>query len=57
VSLDTGQRKVLMRASDDVRYVPTGHLVYVQAGTLLAVPFAADRLEVTGPPRRSGRAP
>jgi len=46
-----------MRASDDVRYVPTGHLVYVQAGTLLAVPFAADRLEVTGPPRPVGRAP
>ena len=51
VSLATGQRKFLLRASDDIRYVSTGHLLFVQAGTLLAVPFDADRLEVTGPPR------
>jgi serine/threonine-protein kinase len=54
VSLDTGKQKILMRASDDVRYIPTGHLVYVQAGALLAVPFDAGRLEVTGPPQPVG---
>ena len=32
------------------RYSPTGHIVYAVAGTLLAVPFDLDRLEVTGNP-------
>ena len=32
------------------RYSPTGHIVYAAAGTLLAVPFDLDRLEVTGNP-------
>jgi len=30
------------------RYVPPGHLVYAQAGNLIAVPFDSKRLEVTG---------
>ena len=34
----------------DARYVATGHIVYTRAGSLLAVPFDLDRLEVTGPP-------
>jgi serine/threonine-protein kinase len=51
MSLRTGERKFLMRASSDTRYVPTGHLVFVQGGVLLAVPFDADRLEVKGAPR------
>ncbi|MDA2928041.1 hypothetical protein MYX78_12575, partial [Acidobacteria bacterium AH-259-G07] len=47
-SLETGERKVLVNGGTDARYVPTGHLVYVQEGTLLAVPFDVVRLEVTG---------
>ncbi|HXC33267.1 MAG TPA: protein kinase [Verrucomicrobiae bacterium] len=31
-------------------YSPTGHLIYVQAGALTAVPFDAKRLTVTGSP-------
>jgi serine/threonine-protein kinase len=31
------------------RYIPTGHLVYMRAGTLFGVPFDARRLVVTGP--------
>ena len=54
VSLDTGQRTVLMQASDDALYAPTGHLIYVQAGRLLAVPFDAASLKVTGVPRPVG---
>ncbi len=53
LSLETGERKVLIEGGTDVRYVPTGHLVYAQAetpGTLLAVPFDPERLEVTGAP-------
>jgi hypothetical protein len=46
-SLVTGERKMLGDGAD-ARYVPTGHLVYVRAGTLMAVPFDVTRLEVTG---------
>lgn len=46
--LATGERKVIVNGGTDARYVPTGHLVYVREGTLLAVPFNLDQLEVTG---------
>ena len=49
-SLETGVRKVLIEGGRDARYLPTGHLVYVLDGTLLAVPFDVDELEVTGGP-------
>jgi len=49
-SLETGERRVLIEGGRDARYAPTGHLVYAQAGTLLAVPFDLTRLEVTGGP-------
>ena len=49
-SLETGERKVLIEGGRDARYLPTGHLVYVLDGTLLAVPFDVDELEVTGGP-------
>ena len=29
---------------------PSGHLVYIRNGTLLAVPFDLKRLETSGPP-------
>jgi len=47
--LATGERRVLIQAGAGARYVPTGHLVYVREGDLLAVPFDLARLEVTGP--------
>jgi serine/threonine-protein kinase len=49
-SLDTGERRVLAEGGRDARYMPTGHLVYALEDTLLAVPFDAERLEVTGGP-------
>ena len=48
--LGTGQRTVLVEGGSDARYVPTGHLVYALGGTLMAVPFDAERIEVTGGP-------
>ena len=47
-SLETGQQTVLIEGGADGRYVPTGHLVYVRLGTLMAAPFDPDRLAVTG---------
>jgi Tol biopolymer transport system component len=49
-SLTTGERQVLIEGGTDARYMSTGHLVYALRGTLLAVPFDAARLEVTGGP-------
>ncbi|MBI4265076.1 MAG: PD40 domain-containing protein [Acidobacteria bacterium] len=49
-SLDSGDRRVLVRGGRDARYVATGHLVYALETTLLAVPFDADALEVAGGP-------
>jgi eukaryotic-like serine/threonine-protein kinase len=47
-SLAAGNRKVLIEGGADARFVATGHLVYLRRGTLMAVPFDARRLEVTG---------
>ena len=47
-SLESGRRQVVVERGADVRYVPTGHLVYALGGTLLAVPFDVTRLAVTG---------
>ena len=50
VSTRTGQRRVLVEGGFYPRYSPSGHVVYGRNGSLLAVPFDQDRLEVTGPP-------
>jgi serine/threonine-protein kinase len=49
-SLVTGEQKVLLDDGADARYVPSGHLVFVRRGTLMAVPFDPARLTVTGAP-------
>ncbi|MEX2117622.1 MAG: protein kinase [Bacteroidota bacterium] len=48
--LDSGERKVLIRGGTYGRYVPTGHLVYVRGGSILAVPMDPSSLTVTGQP-------
>jgi serine/threonine-protein kinase len=47
-SLRSGERKVLITGASDGRYVPTGHLIYLVSGTMFAVPFDLERLEVKG---------
>ena len=49
-SLTDHSRKILVRGGTFGRYLPSGHLVYVNRGTLFAVPFDVDRLEVHGTP-------
>ncbi len=49
LSLGTGERKVLIEDAFDVRYTPTGHIVYGRANELWAAPFDLARLDVTGP--------
>ena len=48
-SLDTGERHVVLRHGSGARYVPTGHLVYMRGGSIMAVPFDLERLAVAGP--------
>jgi eukaryotic-like serine/threonine-protein kinase len=49
-SLDSGERKVVIRGGSDARYLPTGHLVYAIAGTVFAVPFDDKSGEIHGSP-------
>jgi serine/threonine protein kinase len=44
----TPGHKILIRGGSDARYVPTGHLVYFADGSLRAVRFDLDRLEIIG---------
>jgi DNA-binding winged helix-turn-helix (wHTH) protein/Tol biopolymer transport system component len=50
LSLRSGRRKTLLRGGTWGRYLTTGHLVYIDKGTLFALPFDAERLEVHGNP-------
>jgi serine/threonine-protein kinase len=49
-SLAGGERKVVQRGGHHGRYVPSGHLVYMHGGKLMAVRFDLDRLESLGAP-------
>ncbi len=48
-SVKTGERRDLVQGTFP-RYARSGHLVYAQAGNLMAVPFDAEQLRVTGTP-------
>jgi hypothetical protein len=48
----TGERRVLVEGGTFPLYVPDGHLIFYRDGALLAAPFDATRLEVTGAPSR-----
>ncbi|HEV8254005.1 MAG TPA: protein kinase [Vicinamibacteria bacterium] len=48
VELGSGRRRVVVQGGTYPRYA-AGHLIYARTGSLLAAPFDADRLAVTGP--------
>jgi len=50
MSLGDRHKKTLMRGGADGRYLPSGHLLYVNGGTLFAVPFDLGALAVRGAP-------
>ncbi|MGH9580101.1 MAG: TolB family protein, partial [Terriglobales bacterium] len=50
LDLKTGQWRTLVEGGTNPAYVPTGHIVYARAGTLLAIAFDLQKLEVTGTP-------
>jgi serine/threonine-protein kinase len=50
MSLKTGARKTLLHGGYYARYLPSGHLVYLNQGVLFGVAFDPDKLEVRGAP-------
>jgi Tol biopolymer transport system component len=50
LSLDNGEIRTLIEGGTNARYSSTGHIVYARGQRLLAVPFDASSLEVTGTP-------
>src|SRR5262249_29973608 len=50
VSLKDRRRKTIQRRGTFGRYLPSGHLVYVNDGTLFAVAFDLAALQVAGMP-------
>ena len=47
-SIETGERRNLIQAGISPRYASSGHLLYVQGQTLMAVPFDPRRMEIKG---------
>jgi Tol biopolymer transport system component/tRNA A-37 threonylcarbamoyl transferase component Bud32 len=47
-TVGTGERRYLVQGGTHPRYASSGHLVYGQRGTLMAVPFDLQRLATTG---------
>jgi Tol biopolymer transport system component len=50
ITLADHRTKTLVRGGTFGRYLPSGHLIYANRGTLFAVPFDVNRLEVHGTP-------
>jgi hypothetical protein len=47
---DTGELRIVLEGGSRARYTATGHLVYMQGSSLLAIPFDLAGLRVTGTP-------
>ena len=47
-SAETGERRNLVPSGTHPRYASSGHLIYAQGESLMAVPFDSERMEVTG---------
>jgi eukaryotic-like serine/threonine-protein kinase len=48
--MGTSERRNLTQGGVSPRYLSSGYLIYAQGGTLMAVPFDPQRLEVNGAP-------
>ena len=50
VDVETQERHTILTGGSYPRYVPSGHLVFARAGSLMAVPIDLEQLAATGPP-------
>ena len=53
LSVETGERHIVIERGHRALYLPTGHIVYQHADSLLVAPFSVEQTAVTGPPARS----
>ena len=51
LSLKTHQWKTVLRGGHFGRYLPSGHLAYINGGTMFVIPFNPAQLEVRGAPQ------
>jgi Tol biopolymer transport system component len=49
-SLDSPETRLLVATDSNALYAPSGHILFTRQGSLMAQPFDAARLEVTGAP-------
>jgi serine/threonine-protein kinase len=49
ISFETGKGGVVIQGGSNPRYLPSGHLVFTRAATLMAAPFDLETRTVTGP--------
>jgi hypothetical protein len=47
-SIADRRRKTVLRGGANPQYLPSGHLIYTNKGTLFAIPFDVKRLETRG---------
>jgi serine/threonine-protein kinase len=47
-SLATSERRDVVQGGTRPHYAPSGHLIYAQGGSLMAIPFDPKRLTITG---------
>ncbi|MDQ6803263.1 MAG: protein kinase [Acidobacteriota bacterium] len=52
VSLADGKARVVFSGGTSASYIPTGHLVFMRAGSLYAIPFDVKKLQTRGGPIR-----
>jgi eukaryotic-like serine/threonine-protein kinase len=50
ISLQNAKLKTIIKGGTNPRYIPSGHLVFLRAGVLMAVPFDPSSLQVKGEP-------
>jgi serine/threonine-protein kinase len=48
-SLEKREKSVIIDNGQHARYLPTGHIVYAQAGAIHAAPFSLTQMQVSGP--------
>jgi eukaryotic-like serine/threonine-protein kinase len=52
VSLADGKARVVLKGGTSASYIPTGHLVFMRAGSLYVVPFDVKGMQTRGSPIR-----
>jgi serine/threonine-protein kinase len=50
LDLESGEHRILLEGGTFPSYVPTGHILYARSGSLEAVPFDLESMQISGAP-------